>query len=53
MSPPPNTSSYYVVLVYVLCVSVHLYILLQQCELTCTFIILCGKIAIIFKLRII
>ena len=53
MSLPPNTSSYYLVLVYVFCICVHLHISRQLCELAYTFIILCGRMIFSNELRII
>ena len=53
MSLPLNTSSYYLVLLYVFCICAHFRVFRQLYELAYTFIILCGRIIFSNELRII
>jgi len=44
MSLPRSTLTYYLALVYIFCICVHLHIFRQLCELVYTFIILCERV---------
>jgi hypothetical protein len=53
MWPPTDTSSNYVVVVYVFCGFVHLRIFRQLCELAYTLNVQCGRMIFSYELRII